>query len=303
MFSPRINTFSHHYRKKYGCKVGKIPLDLGVVCPNRMRGGCIYCSSPAFSPGYLDRNDDIETQLNRGKSVFSSGRFEKYFGYFQQETSTSVEPEIFLKQVSLILEDELCAGVIISTRPDSVSDHLLQQLAPLIAKFHKECLFELGLQSSLEKSLKLLNRNHNVVHFTETVNKIRQYPVFEIGAHLIFGIPGESETDMFNSVEFVCSQGVDAVKFHHLQVLKDTPLFEMYIDGLVQPFSLEAYMDFLLLLLPRIPSHVVIHRLWATSHPALLVAPKWNVLATELSRKLIAKMKESNSWQGQKCRL
>lgn len=299
MCSPRINTFSQHYRRKYGCRVGKIPLDVGVTCPNREQGGCIYCYSPAFSPGYLDCMDDIEIQIQRGKNSLLRNRFKSYLGYFQQETTTAVKPEVLLPLIDKVLRDKSCSGIIISTRPDYISRELLQQLEKLVVTAQKECLFELGLQSSHDKSLKLLNRNHSVDHFVDAVSKIRHYSVFEVGAHLIFGIPGESESDMIETLQFVCSQGVDALKFHHLQVLKNTRLLEMYEKGYVQPFSLEAYIDFLLMILPLIPVNIVIHRLWATSHPAMLVAPKWNILATELSRNLMGKMEREDIRQGQ----
>jgi hypothetical protein len=65
-------------------------------------------------------------------------------------------------------------------------------------------------------------------------------------------------------------------------------------------FSLEAYLQLLLKILPIIPPDVTIHRLWATAHPDLLVAPKWNVLAGTLSEKLRKKMEERGLSQGQR---
>jgi radical SAM superfamily enzyme len=62
-----INTFSRHYRGKYGQAVGKIPLDIGLVCPNREHGGCIYCWPGSFTPSYLDKNNSLAVQLALGK--------------------------------------------------------------------------------------------------------------------------------------------------------------------------------------------------------------------------------------------
>jgi len=91
---------------------------------------------------------------------------------------------------------------------------------------------------------------------------------------------------------------IDALKFHHLQVIKDTPLHKMYQDNLVETFSLQSYFDLMLRVLPLVPQDVTIHRLWATAHPDLLVAPKWNVLASHLSQQLRALMKERGLYQG-----
>lgn len=298
---PLINTFSHHYRVKFGESVGKVPVDTGLACPNRKKGGCIFCSPASFTPGYLDKHDDITVQIGRGKKDILKGRFKKYFAYFQQETCTALPAEKLLPQLSSILTDSDCVGLILSTRPDHVPDHLLIGLAELLSTNPgKECLFELGLQSAHDRSLLLLNRNHSFADFVDAVTRIKTAGSFEIGAHLIFGIPGESEEDMLHSLTAICAMGISALKLHHLQVIRGTRLHDMYTRGEVEIFSLEQYIDFLLLALPLIPATVTIHRLWATSHPDLLVAPKWHVLATQLSRKLQERMQERGIRQGMK---
>lgn len=298
MNQPLIRTFSHHYRHKYGEPIGKIPIDTGMICPNRQKGGCIFCGPASFTPGYLKSSDGYQTQIARGKSSILKGRFKKYFAYFQQETCTAVPAEMLLPELTAILADPACVGLILSTRPDFVSDDLLSPLSSLMQECGKECLFELGLQTIHEKNLRLLNRNHCYRDFTDAVLRIRHAGNFTVGVHLIFGIPGESEKDMLQSVETVCTLGINALKLHHLQVIRDTELHRMYDNGEVQPFTLEGYLDFLQKVLVRVPADVTIHRLWATSHPKLLVAPKWNIHATHLSTRLHREMQEKAMYQG-----
>jgi uncharacterized protein len=298
MSPPVIRTFSYHYRKKYGHGVGKIPVDMGQSCPNRERGGCIFCRPASFTPSYLKNKDDLFRQVTAGKKHLLKGRFKKYFAYFQQETCTSLPVEQLLPAFHLLLTDVDCIGLILSTRPDCVKDQLIESLAELINKTGKECLFELGLQSVHERSLKFLNRNHSFGDFQDTTRRIRAAGCFELGAHLIFGIPSESEEDMLNSVKTVCELGVNALKLHHLQVIRDTPLHLLYEQGEIALFSLEEYCRFLLKALPIIPIDVTIHRLWATAHPDLLVAPKWNVLVSSLSGVLRDRMSEMGVCQG-----
>lgn len=300
MAQPLVTTFSHHYRAKYGEPVGKIPIDTGLVCPNREKGGCIFCRPAGFTPGYLDKADDVTVQIARGKEHLLRGRFRRYFAYFQQETCTALPADELLELLSGILGDNDCVGVILSTRPDHVPDTLLAGLTECIVFSGKECLFELGLQTIHERSLQLLNRNHGFADFLDAAARIRSAGPFGVGAHLIFGIPGESTEEMLHSLVTVCAIGLDALKLHHLQVIRDTPLHEMYLRGEVPLFSLKQYLDFLLEALPLIPANVTIHRLWATSHPDLLVAPRWHVLATELSRSLRKRMTEQGIRQGQR---
>lgn len=298
MISPRINTFSHHYRGRYGEQVGKIPIDTGIPCPNRENGGCIFCSPASFTPNYLSKEDALNTQINRGKTHILKNRFKKYFAYFQQETCTAAPADELLKAISCLLKDSNCVGLILSTRPDHVPDQLLTDIAKHIRQAGKACLWELGLQTIHEKSLHLLNRNHSYADFTDAVRRLQAFPEFEVGAHLIFGIPGETQEMMLESVRTTCKLGINALKLHHLQITADTELHRMYREGDICLFHLEQYLDFLILALQQIPANVVIHRLWATSHPDLLIAPRWNILAAHLSNTLQDMMTERGIRQG-----
>lgn len=278
--------------------MGKLPLDLGHRCPNRRYGGCIFCAAPAFSPGYLQAKGDISSQLDRGKKQFLHKRFRKYFAYFQQETATAQPISHLLPVLEMVLGDPDCVGVILSTRPDYISEELPVKLAEMAEFSGKDCLIELGLQSVHKASLALLNRNHSYSDFLQACKKIRRFETLEIGVHLLFGIPGETRADMLASVKEVVDLGVDALKFHQLQILKETPLEEFYAQGRVIPMLMDEYLDLLLEILPMVPENVVVHRLWATAHPDMLIAPRWQVLAAELNEQLRKRMEEREIHQG-----
>jgi len=298
---PAIRTFSIHYREKYGQPVGKIPLDCGRICPNRASGGCVFCLPASFTPSYLNPLDHIEQQLTKGKKQLLKTRFVKYLAYFQQESCTAIPLPEMVALLKRIFSDDDCLGVILSTRPDMIERSMLVKVAALVAAYGKECLIELGLQTRHDRSLRLLNRNHSVQDFIDSVRLIRTFPALQVGAHLIFGIPGESPADMAATVRFVGGLGVDAVKLHHLQVIRGTVLADWHAAGRVTVFSLAEYLELLLALLPYLPGHVTVHRLWATAHPDLLIAPKWHVLAADLSRLLQREMDATDLWQGKYC--
>lgn len=299
MALPVVRTFSHHCQHKFGFAVGKIPIDLGQPCPNRLHGGCIFCSPAGFTPAYLRGGDDVDIQLAKGKRHFLKGRFKKFFAYLQQETCTAVPVQRLLPILQMLFADVDCVGLILSTRPDCVEDALLLPLADLVSKSGKVCLFELGLQSVHERSLKLLNRNHTFADFKNAVLRIHAAGCFELGAHLIFGIPNESQEDMLLSLKTVCSLGITHLKFHHLQVMRDTALAALHAQEQITLFTQQGYLQFLLRALPIIPAEVTIHRIWATAHPEFLLAPKWNCLAATLAIELKDAMQAEGLWQGQ----
>lgn len=299
MNTPRIRTFSRHCRERFGRTIGKIPLDLGIPCPNRSQGGCLYCRPASFTPFSLRGADPLGEQIRRGKQHLLRGRFTHYFGYFQQETATALATAQLMPLLAEVLADPDCIGLILATRPDAIAADLPSALADLVGRSGKECLIELGLQSIHPASLHLLNRNHNLDDFLTAVRRIQAVDHLQLGVHLIFGIPGESEADMLATVRAVCQLGVQALKLHHLQVIARTPLHRLYGQGRVAVFSREEYLALLLRLLPHIPAEITLHRLWSTAHPELLVAPRWQCLTGELSQYLQRMMAERNIWQGQ----
>ncbi|MDR2551206.1 MAG: TIGR01212 family radical SAM protein [Desulfobulbus sp.] len=296
---PRLRSFSHHCRERYGQAIGKIPLDLGHPCPNRERGGCLFCRPASFTPLSLRPSDSLDQQIRRGKRLLLKGRFHHYLAYFQQETPTALPTARLIPELARILADPACLGTILSTRPDAIADDLPAGLADLVRRCGKTCLVELGLQSIHERSLCLLNRNHSLPDFLAALAKLRAVDGLEVGVHLILGIPGETEADMLATVRTVGALPIQALKLHHLQVIADTPLQDLYCQGRVPVFTRELYLELLLRLLPHIPSHITLHRLWSTAHPGLLVAPQWHCLAGELSRQLRQHMEARGIWQGQ----
>ncbi len=299
MNRPRIRTFSHHCRERFGQTIGKIPLDLGITCPNRSKGGCLYCRPASFTPFSLRATDPLDEQIRRGKKYLLRNRFTRYFGYFQQETATAMATAQLIPILAQVLEDPDCVGIILSTRPDAIAANLPAALAHLIDKSGKECLIELGLQSIHPASLQLLNRQHSFEDFLGAVRRIQAVGNLQLGVHLILGIPEESETDMLQTMQTVCTLGIQALKVHHLQVIRDTPLHTLYEQGHVTVFSHKGYLELLLRLLARIPAEITLHRLWSTSHPDLLVAPRWQSLTGALSKELQRLMTERDIWQGQ----
>ncbi|WP_161629835.1 TIGR01212 family radical SAM protein [Desulfogranum japonicum] len=299
--SPLIRTFSQHCRELHGCAVGKIPLDLGVPCPNRRLGGCIFCSAESYTPASLEQSTSLEEQLHRGRTVHLQGRHRFFYGYFQQETPTALKPDLFMQHADLVLQQPDCLGLIISTRPDYVRRPLLERLNDLVARKGKQCLLELGLQTAHDRSLQFLQRNHTLDDFLQATELIGQFSHLASGAHLILGIPGEDRQHMRASIDVAVGAGVSALKLHHLQVIRNTPLHPLYEAGKVSVYSLESFMELLCTLIPHIPPHITIHRLWATAHPRILVAPRWNIRTAELSVTLRTYLQERGLKQGCHC--
>nr|MBF0223420.1 TIGR01212 family radical SAM protein [Desulfobulbaceae bacterium] len=301
----RLNLFSCYYKAKYGKPIGKIALSVGVACPNRQSGGCVYCSAASFTPFYLEEGDSVREQLVKGKKDLNTRKFKRYLGYFQQETTTAAPEKGVVEDCLLVLSDPECVGLIISTRPDYVEYSFLHELyrrVSMQALGDKEILFELGLQTSHNRTLQFLNRNHTYEDFVGASEKIKQFPAFQLGVHLILGLPHESLAEMRATLELVVGVGVDAVKFHHLQIIRNTALEKIYSESPFKVYSAYEYMEILADLITYLPKSTVIHRLWSSSDRDLLVAPDWGGLgAHQLSGMLLAILEENDLRQGKRC--
>lgn len=292
----RINLFSQHCRLTYGQPVGKIALSLGRPCPNRKLGGCVFCAPESFTPYYLEGNGSIAEQLAKGRLHLESRKFRRYFAYFQQETSTAGPTAELAAAFNDASASPDCVGVIISTRPDCLNDGIIKALAALAKS--REVLVELGLQSAHEQTLRLLNRNHTFEDFERAAQRVKAAGL-GLGVHLILGLPGESYQDMLATVRQICRLGVDAIKFHHLQIIKGTALERMYWASPFTVYGAFDYLTILARLLAQVPAEVVIHRLWSSSAPELLVQPNWGGLgAHQLQTVLDEIMEREGLYQG-----
>jgi uncharacterized protein len=294
----RLSSF---FREKFGEPVYKIPIDAGFSCPNRDgttgSGGCSYCYNPSFAPhsGNAARLS-ISEQVARGKK---KNRQAKYLAYFQSYTNTYAP----LKQLKALYDEALAdsdvIGLSLATRPDCVSEEILDLLEEYAGSCH--LWVEYGLQSSHDSTLKSINRGHDCASFSRAVNLTRSRGIYTC-AHIILGLPGETAEMMFETIRFLNRLDIDGVKFHHLQVIKQTRLAEEYARGEVRVFKkLQDYIPVLCDCLERLSPGTVIHRLASQVTSAdLLIAPHWPESAGQIAALVEQELKKRGTCQGSK---
>ena len=282
-----MQKLSDFYQSIFGCKTYKISLDSGCTCPNRDgtkgTGGCIFCSQNGSGDFAAERTLPVKNQLEQGRTLVESklrgrsgGRQGKYIAYFQNFTSTYGDAAALLQKYHEALACEEVVGLAVATRPDCLGADILQGLAD-ISKNHFVQI-ELGLQTSNENTGRLINRCYTSEDYTDAVKRIHEAaPAIHIVTHLIFGLPGETEQNMLNSVRFVVGQNSDTwgLKITSLYVLKNTRLAAMYEAGTYEPLSKEQYFSLLEKALPLLPENCVIHRLTGDPPKVQLLSPKW----------------------------
>lgn len=282
----RYRKFSDFLKARFGSPVYKLPLDAGFTCPNRdgrrSVGGCSFCNNHAFSPAAGHARLSLETQLEQGIARMKEGRrkAEKIMAYFQPFSNTYAPPEKLLEIFQLPLNYPEVISVAAGTRPDCLGPEVVPVLEAVAQKTH--FWLEIGLESSHNLTLERINRGHSFEEFLEAYRRVRAIPNLWICLHLIQGLPGETEPMMLETLRRVNALKPHAVKFHQLEIVKDTPMEKQYRRGEIELLSLERHMEILGKSLALLDPEIVIQRLFGFTPSDYLVAPRYEAHRSRL---------------------
>ena len=255
----------------------KASISLDVTCPNRDgskgRGGCIFCSaggSGEFSEAPGDVSSQIDAAITRVER--KAGDDAGYIAYFQSFTNTYCAPEYLDGAVSQATSHDRVEAVSIATRPDCLPEDILDVIRRHSAKI--PVFVELGLQTASDGTAEVINRCYETAVYRKAVADIHAVGANVI-THVIFGLPGETEEDMLDTVRYAADCGTDGIKFTCLYVLKGTPLEELWRAGKVEVLGQEEYFGIVGKALELLPEDTVVHRLTGDGPKSLLLAPMW----------------------------
>ncbi len=294
--------YGRYLTKKFGAKVQKISIDAGFTCPNRDGTigleGCIYCNNHSFTPKYCAPTMSITEQITQGIKFFERKRDYLYLAYFQSYTNTHTKPSLLYKMLFEAAGNQNIVGIVVSTRPDCVSDGILDVLLKI--NDIKPIWVEFGLESTLDRSLKLLNRGHNYKQLCESVHKLSVAGILT-GAHLILGIPGESRKDMVNHAIEISKLPLSTVKLHQLQIIKQTKLAEMYRNKTITVNLIDwpEYVDLCADFVEYLRPNIAIERFASqTTHEMLEVSPWKKIKNYHITHLVQNKLVERGTYQG-----
>ena len=273
----KYKSFNDYMKERFGCKVYKLAIDGGFTCPNRDgtldSRGCIFCSRGGSGAFAQSRELSITEQLDRAKSlVADKNRDGKYMAYFQPFTNTYAPADELLKKYSEAIADSDIVALSVGTRPDCLGDDVLEVLDTI--NRIKPVFVELGLQTIHPETADYIRRGYSLDVYDRAVDALHKIGV-NVVTHLIIGLPGESVSDMLESVRYVCNV-TDGIKLQLLHVLENTDLADEYRQGRVSVLSLEEYSDIIAKCISIIPENVVVHRITGDGAKSELIAPMWS---------------------------
>lgn len=301
----RYLDYSSFIKLHFGERVQKISLDIGFSCPNRDGskgfGGCTYCNNNTFNPDYCEPQKSVKQQLEHGIEFFSrKGKNNKYLAYFQAYTNTYSDFESLKKLYDEALSVPKVVGLVIGTRPDCISEEIINYLDELSQKYFIS--LEFGVESTNEKTLLKVNRCHTFEETKATYELCRNKD-FHLGAHIILGLPGETKEDLLQHAFELSQLPISTLKLHHLQIVKNSVMAVQYNRNPenFNLFTAENYIEFICEFISKIRPNIIIERFISEAPKDLLIAPKWGGLKNfEIVAKIDKSLVEKNTWQGKK---
>ncbi len=296
----RYHTLNYEYKKKFGCKVFKVSLNGNFTCPNIDGtvgyGGCIYCSKNGSGEFAGDKTKDLVTQFNEVKNILEKKwPNSKYIGYFQANTNTYAPLKVLKEKYETILKLPNVIGLSISTRPDAISDEVLDYLADLNKKTF--LTIELGLQTIHPTTSKLINRCHTLECFDNMVKKLHSRKINTV-VHIINGLPFETKEMMLDTIRHLNKLPIDGIKIHMLHILKNTPLETFYKKTKFHVLKKEEYVDIVCDQLELLKDNIVIHRITGDPKSEDLVEPEWLVKKFGVLNEIDKELEKRNTFQG-----
>lgn len=314
------NDYGTWIRQRLPGRIQKLSVDAGFSCPNRdgtlSDRGCSYCNNKTFTPAYCDKSASVSAQLAVGKRFFARKYPDMhYLAYFQSFTNTYAPVARLHDIYEEALREEGVVGLVIGTRPDCISDELLDYLHTLsqtpLTDFKKDMpdaeakaypfpfiIVEYGIESTNDSTLRTINRGHDFACCREAVMRTHRRGIITCG-HVILGLPGEDAAESLRQAPLISALPLDILKLHQLQIIRDTPLATDYARRSFPTYTADEYISLVARYLQRLRPSLVIERFVSQSPPHLVLAPHWGLKNYEFVHRLTQYMCERNMAQGQ----
>lgn len=295
---------SGYLKETFGCKVYKLSLVGCTSCPNRDgtvgTGGCIFCSETGAGEFAEKQAATVSEQIEKAKirvaNKLKNAEKVKYIAYFQSFTNTYA-PIDYLRDIFYsAIENEEVAVLSIATRPDCLSEEVIELLNEL--NKIKPVWVELGLQTIHEKTAQFIRRGYSLDVYDDAVSRLHAVGVTVI-AHMIIGLPGETEEMIFDTARHI-GETADGIKIHCLYVQEGTDLAKIYRKGEITLPNMEEYIRLLGGCIERLPEKTVIHRMTGDGDKKTLIAPLWTANKRKVLNTIYAEFKHSDITQGRR---
>jgi radical SAM protein (TIGR01212 family) len=298
----RYLNYNQVLKTEFTERVQKISINAGFTCPNRdgskSSGGCTYCNNQTFSPEYCKSTKSVSKQVEEGITFFHHKyKAQLYLAYFQSYTNTYDSLENLKALYHEALSYPNVVGLVVGTRPDCVSDELLDYFGELTKKYY--VMIEYGIESTRDETLNFINRGHDYACAEKAIRDTAERGI-RVGAHIILGLPKEDRETILSHAGILSQLPITSLKIHQLQLVRGTKMASQYAGHpeWFHLYSANEYIDLAIDFLERLNPDIAIERFVSQSPKELLIAPEWGLKNFEFTAKIEKQLIKRNAWQG-----
>lgn len=144
------------------------------------------------------------------------------------------QQELYLKNAYSYLKKNIIHGIRLSTRPDYISDEVINRLLK-----YEVALVELGVQSLDDNVLAASKRGYKSEIVCNSVKKLKQANI-KVGIQLMIGLPEDTPEKTLETVKRVICFNPATIRIYPTLVIQDTLLSELYREGVYKPLDLDS---------------------------------------------------------------
>lgn len=211
---------------------------LGCPC------SCAFCNQRSIAAPHAPAPQEVAAQIGDALlrigtgSANGSGHGAELAFYGGSFTALDQKLQLaYLDAAAPFLRDGRIASIRLSTRPDAISDEILDMLWE-----HGVRTIELGAQSMRDVVLAAVKRGHTSADTRAAARSIKARG-FSLILQMMAGLPGEQPGDPLRSAEEMAALGPDGVRIYPTVVVKNTELMDWWNQGRYVPLSLEEAVD------------------------------------------------------------
>ncbi len=207
-----------------------------VGCPHQ----CAFCNQRSITGRSITNLlQDVKTQLEQVMSRATIGDGKKEIAFFGGSfTCLSIDQQnTFFSLARPYLEAGYAEGIRISTRPDYLSDPVLENLQQ-----NGLTTIELGVQSTDSEVLKASERGYTYEEILPSIHNLKNYD-FKIGLQMMTGLPCDNRLKSIKTALDFVDINPDFVRIYPTLVVKGSALEENFRRGEYNPLSLEEAIE------------------------------------------------------------
>lgn len=199
-------------------------------CPNQ----CVFCNQRSISGCRAFREETVTEQIEAVLATLPP-HAEAQIAFFGG-SFTGIDRGMMLRLLDAAeryVEAGRVASIRLSTRPDYISDEILEILSRYSVR-----TIELGLQSMDDRVLAATRRGHDADTARRACRSVVEAG-FELVGQMMIGLPAATPDSEVATAEEICRLGASAARIYPTVVFYDTPLCDMTQNGCYIPLSLD----------------------------------------------------------------